>query len=229
MKKITKVRRQIFRPLLVKAIITFAVMGFMAAAVTLYTQDAQAESREETADIAFKPFENIVQTVVNIRGMMKEIPGRITEKKIKYYDVPISDELQMNIKEICDFYDIETELILAMIKHESGFDAEILGDEENSVGLMQIQPKWHLSRMERLGVTDLSDPVQNVRVGADLLSELIKRGKGTEWALMAYNGGENMADRLYALGEISLYAQKVMQYKEEINYRQEENGYVSEK
>lgn len=219
MKRKVKFRRKILRLLFIKAMIVFTIIGFMTAAVIEHTQDVHAQSREEAVDSDFKTFGGIIQAIVNIRGMMEEMPVKITKNTFKYYDVPISDELQLDIKEICDFYGIEMELILAMIRHESGFDAGILGDEENSIGLMQIQPKWHSSRMERLGVTDLRDPVQNVRVGADLLSELIKKGKGIEWALMAYNGGENMADKMCALGKITPYAQKVMQYKEEINYR----------
>ena len=50
-----------------------------------------------------------------------------------------------------------------------------MGDVHESFGLMQIQPKWHEDRMRRLGVTDLLDPEQNVRVGADLLSEHLSK------------------------------------------------------
>ena len=100
-----------------------------------------------------------------------------------------------------------------------------MGDGHGSFGLMQIQPKWHEDRMRRLGVTDLLDPEQNVRVGADLLSELLSKEKGTEWALMAYNGGEAFADRFAAQGSISDYAARVLEYREEIlTYSQEEKN-----
>ena len=69
------------------------------------------------------------------------------------------------------------------------------------------------------------DPEQNVRVGADLLSELLSKEKGTEWALMAYNGGEAFADRFVEQGSISDYAARVLEYREEIlTYSQEEKN-----
>lgn len=42
-------------------------------------------------------------------------------------------------------------------------------DDGKSVGLMQIQEKWHTDLMDKTGCTDLTDPVQNVRVGTALL------------------------------------------------------------
>ena len=222
MKKIVKTKRKIFKPYIMKFMLSFIIMILITAAIITHTQNVYAAGVKEKADSEFRPFGDIVHMVTDIREMLEKMPGRITEEEFKYYDVPISDDIQLKIKEICDSYNIEMPLILAMIKHESGFDSGVLGDGEDSVGLMQIQPKWHSFRMEKLMVTDLTDPVQNVRVGADLLSELIEKGKGIEWALMAYNGGERMADQMYESGKTSIYAQKVMQYKEEINNRQEE-------
>lgn len=53
---------------------------------------------------------------------------------------------------------------------------------------MQIQEQWHRDRMERLGVTDLTDPLGNFRVGCDYLAELMGR-YSLEEALTAYNSG----------------------------------------
>lgn len=133
-----------------------------------------------------------------------------------YYDVPLNTKIQDEIRKICEKYGIEMELILAMIKYESGFDQNITGDNENSFGLMQIQPRWHSERMKKLGVTDIMDPCQNVTVGADLMAQLISYGKGTEWALMAYNGGEAFADYNMENGIISNYVSTVLEYKDEI-------------
>lgn len=135
-----------------------------------------------------------------------EPPGRT------YFDVPLEDELQDYIFDICDEYGIDPELIVSMIFHESNFDSAVIGENDSgySYGLMQIMPRWNYDRMERLGCLDLLNPYQNVRVGVDLLAEYIQKGYGIEWALMAYNGGPSYANRKAAEGVVSAYATRIM-------------------
>ena len=125
------------------------------------------------------------------------------------YDVPLANEVQLYITTLCEDYHIDPALVIAMISVESDYDAEAVGDGGDSIGLMQIQEKWHAERMARLGVTDLSNPYQNVTVGIDYLAEKLSKGKGLEWALMAYNGGDKYADEMVAAGKVSNYANKV--------------------
>lgn len=109
------------------------------------------------------------------------------------YDVPLSDDLQLYIANLCEEHHIEPEIVIGLIERESTFNADAVGDNGNSLGLMQIQPKWHKERMERLGCDDLLDPFQNVTVGVDILSELIDGYGDTERALMVYNAGASGA------------------------------------
>ena len=87
---------------------------------------------------------------------------------------------------------------MAIIKVESNGEAELIGDQGESFGLMQIQPRWHSSRMARLGVNNLLDPRQNIRVGVDILQEL-KESHTDEEALTIYNAGHLISDRSYYL------------------------------
>ena len=103
-----------------------------------------------------------------------------------------------------------------MIEVESQYNAEMVGDNGNSQGLMQIQKCWHEERMNKLGTYDLLNPYDNVTVGVDFLAEQLEQGKGVEWALTAYNGGEARADRIAEYGGISEYAYKVLIAKERI-------------
>lgn len=105
------------------------------------------------------------------------------------YNVPLDADLQLYIIETCSEYHVEPSVIVAMIERESTFRADAIGDSGNSFGLMQIQRRWHEERMERLGVTDLLDPRQNVLVGIDYLAELCNRYECIGMALMAYNAG----------------------------------------
>ena len=104
------------------------------------------------------------------------------------YPVPLDDDLQKYIVKTCLDYGVSPCVILAQIGVESQYDAEAVGDNGNSYGLMQINRQWHEARMERLGVMDLLNPYQNVLVGIDLMAELLDRGNGLDWSLSYYNG-----------------------------------------
>lgn len=141
-------------------------------------------------------------------------PVAVTEQA-PLYDVPLSTDLQEHISGLCDDYSVDMPLVLAIIGQESNYRPDAVGDNGNSLGLMQIQPRWHQSRMDDLGATDLLDPYQNVTVGIDLLAELINKG-GTRWAIMAYNAGAETADYYTAIGTITEYAAEVERLREEI-------------
>ena len=142
-------------------------------------------------------------------------PVAVTERA-PLYDVPLPADLQEHISRLCDQYGVDMPLVLAMIGQESNYNAGALGDGGNSIGLMQIQPQHHQKRMDRLGVTDLTDPYQNVMVGIDLLAELVGENKGTEWAVTAYNAGAGTADYNKTIGTRTEYAESVMMLREMI-------------
>ena len=102
-------------------------------------------------------------------------------------DVPMDAEHQRLLYQACGETGIRYELALAVIWQETDF-RNVVGDSGESYGYMQVQPKWHSGRMERLGVTDLSDPYSNFLVGLDFLAELIERYDLSD-ALTAYNSG----------------------------------------
>lgn len=132
------------------------------------------------------------------------------------YDVPLSANLQEHIKGLCEDYGVDMPLVVAIIGQESNYNAQAIGDGGNSIGLMQIQPRWHQARMDKLGATDLLDPYQNTLVGVDLLAELISENKGTEWAVTAYNAGVGTADYNNAIGTRTEYTESVMMLREMI-------------
>lgn len=138
---------------------------------------------------------------------------------VQYFDVPLDESLQDHIFELCEARGIDPAIVIAMIGKESRYNPQTVGDHGNSYGLMQIQPRWHRARMEKLGCDNLLDPYQNVTVGIDLLGVLMSTGKSIEWALMAYNGGSSYANRKAAQGAISSYAQTVLQRSKEITYK----------
>ena len=130
------------------------------------------------------------------------------------YPVPLTAEIQHCIKALCEEAGIDPTVIIAMAEVESNYDSEALGDGGNSFGLMQIQPRWHSERMTALGVTDLLDPKQNVKVGIDILAELLAKYNGNvEMALVAYNAGPTGAYRHWFSRGVyaSEYSRKVLE------------------
>lgn len=114
------------------------------------------------------------------------------------YDVPLSKELQLHIIQTSKAHNLDPAVIISVIWKESNYKDTAKGDSGNSLGLMQIQPRWHKDRMDRLGCPDLLDPFQNVTIGIDILADLADKYDGNiSMALMAYNAGAGGANRCW--------------------------------
>ena len=140
------------------------------------------------------------QPVIEMHSISKDIEEDTVV--IKYNDEFIF------IEEIAQQYGLDKELVHAIIMVESNYDITAVSSA-NCLGLMQISPKWHADRMERLGVTDLYDPYGNVLVGCDYIAELLE-DYDLEFALMIYNQGLDSATRTYQSSGQSEYSKTVM-------------------
>lgn len=117
------------------------------------------------------------------------------------------------LEHVCEQKAICPELVQAIIETESNWDPEARNGD--CVGLMQISEKWHQDRMERLGVTDLTDPYDNILVGVDYLQELTRRYVDQAMVLMIYNG-DSRAWKFWETGEMSEYARKILERAAEL-------------
>ena len=134
-----------------------------------------------------------------------------TEPPVMLYDVPLSEDLQLYIIELCDARGIDPAIVMAMIWRESSYRAEVIGDNGDSLGLMQIQKKWCKELMIELDCEDLLDPYQNVRVGVAILADKLEQYNGDiEKALVAYNAGKYC-------GAVTKYAMDVMSMAIDLN------------
>ena len=121
---------------------------------------------------------------------VKTVEGIQEEEHVVTYPVPLDEELQLFIIGLCEEHHIDPAVVICMIHQESSFNASMVGDSGEAFGLMQVWPKWHSDRMERLGCTDLLDPYQNVTVGIDYYAECLDKYDGDNAkALTAYNQG----------------------------------------
>lgn len=156
--------------------------------------------------------EEPIETVEPVAIAIDELPEPET------WDVPLEHDLQLFIADLCEEVSIDPELVLAMIEQESQWNPEAVGDGGNSLGLMQVQPRWHSARMEKLGCDDLLNPYENVVVGIDILTEKMAKYDTTGEALTAYNAGDAGAYNLYFSKGIYAndYAKEVMARAEEL-------------
>lgn len=120
------------------------------------------------------------------------------------YDIPLAEDLQDYLTGTARSYGLDPALVIAVIWRESCFQVDAVGDDGQAIGLMQIQPRWHQERMDRLGVTDLADPRSNILVGCDILAEVIGQ-YGVTGGLTYYRWGRLDGDGAYA-AEVLQYA-----------------------
>lgn len=185
------------------------ILAGMSAATLAFAADESTINQPKSVEVSAEKFDaSTVNQPISAAEVCKELNTEL-------WAVPLEEELQLHIAVLCEEYHIQPELVLAVIEQESQYNPEAIGDSGNSLGLMQIQPYWHGERMQQLGCDDLLDPYQNVAVGIDILAEKLAKGS-TEWALMAYNGGNQYADALQARGVVSEYAEAVIMLVEEL-------------
>src|SRR5262245_18826962 len=88
-------------------------------------------------------------------------------------------------------YQLDPALLLAVIKVESDFRQDVISSR-GAVGLMQLMPQTAVS----VGVTDMNDPLQNIRGGAVHLRQLLNFYRGDiALSLAAYNAGIHRVKR----------------------------------
>ena len=148
-------------------------------------------------------------------------PAAVVTEFVADAEIPLDCDLQKYIEDMSNLYGISPCLVYGMIRVESNFCADAVSCDGKSVGLMQIQERWHRDCMARLGATDLKNPYDNVTTGIDYISELLKKYNGDAvWALTAYNRGDAGAKKYFAKGNTtSAYAEKVLGYANEYEQR----------
>lgn len=125
-----------------------------------------------------------------------------------YRDIPLSHELQDAVDKACEEYKVPPEVLFAVMEVESGYQVDTRNGQ--CIGLMQIHTINLPYLQEKIGVDNLSDPVQNIRAGAYLLGGYLQKYSLSD-SLMAYNLGEGGAKKQWAQGiHETAYTRKVL-------------------
>lgn len=135
--------------------------------------------------------------------------------------VKAETDIFLYIDEVCEENGIDSNLVIALFETESSLHypsgdnlwtaAKAVNGKGDSacVGLGQISKKWHKDRMERLEVTNLMDPYENVLVTVDYLVELFDDLEDPALVLETYNGDSRIW-KTYKYGWMSEYATKIL-------------------
>ena len=130
-------------------------------------------------------FVDVLNEVNNAKNKNKKITARkFTSGKTNF------DEMREIIESCAEKYNIDEELIRAMIQVESGWNTDAVSNK-GAQGLMQLMPRT----AAMLGVNDPFDPAQNIEGGVRYISDLTDKYRGDiEKALAAYNAGPARVD-----------------------------------
>lgn len=127
----------------------------------------------------------------------------------------LSDELQEFTYYLCEAYYIDFNFAMAVMCTESSFNADVVSVTDD-YGLMQINKRNHTELKEALGITDFTEPYQNIRAGLYILRRLFEKYDEPAMVCMAYNMGEYGASVLWDNGVYATsYSQKVLAKAEE--------------
>jgi hypothetical protein len=116
------------------------------------------------------------------------------------------------IQEVALQHDLDPALLHAVIRVESAYNP-VAVSHKGAVGLMQLMP----ATAQRFGVSDSTDPRENLNGGAKYLKLLLSLfNADMRLALAAYNAGENAVkrhgNRIPPYRETQHYVSKVLEY-----------------
>ena len=127
-----------------------------------------------------------------------ELYNKIEPKVVSNIQIDVQGISNEMIDDIAVRSGVDPNIVKAIIMEESGGNPNAIGDNGESIGLMQIQPKHHKKRMEELGIVSLFDPQENVILGCAILSDLYDKYGNYEDALSVYNSGNTEDGKAYA-------------------------------
>ena len=203
----------------------FACLVFLFAVFTLFYAAYASDKYDECKiDSNFAnmnvSFEKELTTCTKVKALeVIEVAEEKEDDFIYVEEIPLDEEWQRFVWNMCEEANISVSLVYGVIKQESGFIPDAVSYDGHDFGLMQIRDSNH-EWLNGLVGEDLNykDEYDNVKAGVRLLSDLCDTYDGDEVkALMAYNMGPTGASKLWNKGVYSTqYTEKVMNNQEHV-------------
>lgn len=158
----------------------------------------------------------IIVVVISIIGVIV-----IREQMIKLL---YKKEYSEYVSKYAEEYEVEENLIYAIIKAESNFNPNAVS-KSNAKGLMQLMVATAEEVADKIGIelteSNILDPETNIQIGTKYIATLLEKYECTEVALAAYNAGSGNVDKWIKEGIIKADGSDI----EKIPYK-ETNTYV---
>lgn len=164
--------------------------------------DGNTEEKVILDEVVLEVAENKVTEVgtsfsATARGSGVVIPA--VDSGFRIYNIPLPADMQQYTYAMCQKYNLQYEMLLAVMSVESNFQINCVGGN-NSYGLCQIHYSNTSMLQNAIGITDLLDPYDNIEAGAYMLNTYLnaarKRSSDTyvieHYGLNCYNMGEGV-------------------------------------
>ena len=184
-------RRRRRRILRIKLATTAAVLALTTASIVALTGGAAETVPEQTPqppalqaepvllvaehDTTYQPVQMTVEPAQEPEPVEEEdenekIEAALLEQGYLHEEIPLDFDLQCHLITVCEEYGVPQSVALGVIQAESSFTAT--ASNGSCYGYMQINSINSEWLSEKIGVTDLTDPYQNIRSGVFILSDL---------------------------------------------------------
>lgn len=166
---------------------------------------------EETAE-AIAPMRELEAVQEDFEN--EKIEEALLEQGYLSDEIPLDYDTQACLRAWCEQYSVPYSLALAVIEAESTFRAD--ASNGSCYGYMQINSINSRWLGEEIGVTDLTDPLQNLHSGVFILADLYSDYGDWNMALTAYNYGTAGAEEyVFSQGYTSSkYSRHVLELQE---------------
>lgn len=199
--------------------VVFSLVGGVSGYALKTHITAKDKQKEETQTSEQVQSEFVVYGAYDDRIFTQEmsLDWGVGDLEFTPLDVAMNEEQQEFLFYLCAGYNLDFTLVMALIEHESSYRADIVS-KSNDYGLMQINTINHDWLTETIGVTDYTDPYQNMRAGCFILRKLFEKYQDADMVLMAYNMGETGASRLWEKGVFSTdYTESILNIQQKFN------------
>ena len=153
-------------------------------------------------------------TTHNVKTHTKPLRANVSVTMDEFKAVRADRAYDDIIQEAAETYEIDPELIRAVMRAESAFNPMVVSPA-GAQGLMQLMP----ALAEEMGVTDPFDPRQNILAGAKYLRWLLDLNRGNiPMTLAGYNAGPTIVakyKRIPPFKETQRYVKKITGFLED--------------